>query len=176
VKNDSAKEKCNEIADFFQTLFGVEAAGYLSIWQKDTKISTHFKLPALFGGLASRILVSAERDDVYYGVGLRGRDCGGAQRGKAQDVVAIPGLWMDIDVVGSGHAKQDLPADIETALTWLDTELEHPPSLVVASGGGLHAYWLFKELWTFDSDERDRAAKTVAGWQAVLCRKAQDQG
>jgi hypothetical protein len=38
-----------------------------------------------------------------------------------------------------------------------------PPSLVIATGNGAHAWWLFKETWVFENDEeRKEAAALVA--------------
>ena len=58
-------------------------------------------------------------------------------RGKMDEVIAIPGLWMDIDCASGTHTKMDLPDSIPTALTFL-RQFPLKPSLVVNSGGGLH--------------------------------------
>jgi hypothetical protein len=44
------------------------------------------------------------------------------------------------------------------------------PSIIVQSGHGLHAYWLFKETWLFESDEeRTRAASLAKRWHGKVC-------
>lgn len=166
-----------QAARFLELLFGEAEQGHLSLWRGDTKASIHFALPTDFHAVAEQALSLAETTDVYFGVGLRERDYGHGARGSADGIIAIPGLWADVDVAGPGHKVKDLPPDLETATVWLKTDLEFPPSLVVASGGGLHPYWLFKELWTLDDDaERRAAAETVAGWQTHVAEIAAARG
>jgi len=55
--------------------------------------------------------------------------------------------------------------------------MPYKPTIIVHSGHGWHAYWLFKELWTFaDAAERVRAAWLVEQWQAFLRSKARVLG
>ena len=63
--------------------------------------------------------------NLYFGVCPRAID-----RGKEEDVEVIPVLWADVDTEESFKA--------------LGT-FEYPPSLMVNSGHGIHAYWLLKE-------------------------------
>ncbi len=112
--------------------------------------------------------------DVYYGVGLIGGTPSG--RGKARDVGAIGALWADIDLVGPGRTAKPLPVTVGEARGILDG-LPHAPSLLVHSGHGLHAYWLLKEPWTFDTDEeRARAATFARGWHGAVCAAAGSLG
>lgn len=71
----------------------------------------------------------APTHDVYFGVSLR-------QFGKSRrdGVLLLPALWADID------AKQAEASGLTPAQCLDAAPL--PPSLVVNSGGGLHAYWL----------------------------------
>lgn len=71
----------------------------------------------------------------YFAVGLRRPGLTRWKRGGAADVVALPAFFTDID-----H-----PTD--TALTKLG-QASLPPSVIVDSGGGIHAYWLLDELTT----------------------------
>lgn len=82
---------------------------------------------------------------VWYGVATR-REHLTKGRGGATDCLALPGLWIDLDVEGPGHRHQGklpLPPDRETALNVLDL-LAIEPSAIVDTGGGLQAYWLFE--------------------------------
>jgi len=112
--------------------------------------------------------------DVYYGVGLiRGNPSG---RGKAKDVAAIGALWADIDMHGPGRETKPLPATLDDARRILE-RLPHAPSVLVDSGHGLHAYWLLKEPWVFDTDtERERAARLAKGWHGTVCAAAEPLG
>jgi hypothetical protein len=39
--------------------------------------------------------------------------------------------------------------------------VECPPSLLVASGHGVHAWWLLDEFWTFTDDDDRVEARTM---------------
>jgi hypothetical protein len=54
---------------------------------------------------------------------------------------------------------------------------EFPPTLLVHSGGGLQAWWLFRELWTLESEEEVRKASALATrWLGALRARAQASG
>lgn len=71
---------------------------------------------------------------IYFSVATR---LNGSHSGKRENLAELPGVWTDIDCYKIGVSK-------ETALTTLRSSLL-PPTIVVDSGGGLHAYWLFPE-------------------------------
>ena len=97
-------------------------------------------------------------------------------RGKLQDVIGIGGLWADIDLAGDAHKKPNLPADINAAQKIL-AKLGPKPSIITHSGGGLHVYWIFKELWLFDSElERSQASTLSKRWAATLRATAKSLG
>jgi hypothetical protein len=85
-----------------------------------------------------------DRWDVFFGVGLRRcpatndiRRCPHRQRGT-DHVSRLPAAWIDIDVATAASAK---PYDsLEEGLARV-RQVEPPPGVIVASGGGLHAYW-----------------------------------
>lgn len=112
--------------------------------------------------------------DVYFGVGLQGQQSTG--RGTAGNVVAIPGLWADIDVQSSVHARSGLPPTKEAALA-LACEFPIHPTIVVDTGYGLQVYWLFPGLWYLDDEaERQRAAGLSQRFQTHLARLASAHG
>jgi putative DNA primase/helicase len=57
---------------------------------------------------------------------------------------------MDIDISSGVHKNTNLPDTVEETLKFLNT-FRLQPSLIVFSGGGIHSYWLFKEVWYFDN-------------------------
>ncbi|MGE3809627.1 MAG: AAA family ATPase [Gemmataceae bacterium] len=155
---------------FLKTLFGSAIAPdrQLGIFTLPDKRAQHFTSPE---AAALHAKNEAERKDVYFGVGLAGgrfhaRNC-------ADDIVAIPGLWADLDCVAPWRADKPLPRDVDEARKVIDA-LPLPPSLLVDSGHGLHAYWLFHEPWIFEPIEEDRKkAKSLAkGWHGLICAKA----
>jgi len=113
-------------------------------------------------------------EEAFFGVGL----IGGRRLGRpsAKDIVALPGLWLDIDCQAPYRRRGDLPADLADARRLLD-RLPLAPSLLVDSGHGLHAYWLFREVWTFEADgERQAAAALARGWVRLAQAQAQALG
>lgn len=88
----------------------------------------------------------------------------------------MPGLWLDLDLAGPAHEKKGLPKTREE-LERILAALPHEPSWVLATGGGLHAYWIFEEPWEFESqEERDEAAALIRGWQNLAIDLAANMG
>jgi hypothetical protein len=141
---------------FLTTLYGDDALGWLTIWLSPTKHTQWFRATNL-GNAAAYAIKQAQQCDVYLGVGLRGERLNKG-RGEAKDVVALPALYIDIDTKHPVHKHDNLPASTEEALALVDQAIPLPPSVIVDSGHGLHVYWLFRELWRFDSDDERRAA------------------
>ncbi len=71
---------------------------------------------------------------LYFGVCTRRN---GVTSGTAANVVECPALWVDIDCAKQGIAGADARAALEF--------LPHPPTVIVNSGGGLHAYWILEQ-------------------------------
>ena len=144
---------------------------YILVWTLPDKRSRWFHdvtaAAAAVEALAGR--------DVYVGVGLAKRDYGPSQRCPADQVAGLTAAWADFDVLSEAHSKKSLPASIEQALSVVPPEM--PPSVVVASGNGAHAWWLLKEPYLFDTDqERKRAASIVLRWQTLLRFNAANRG
>ena len=118
------------------------------------------------------------KQDVYTRITLLGaRPQRG--RGTAADSVYLPGVWAEVDVNGgpkaSGGVVEDGAPDEQAALELCHRVLA--PTLVVRSGYGLHAYWLFETPWDIrDPAERERAARLVEGWQRRLRHEAAADG
>lgn len=113
--------------------------------------------------------------DTYVGVGLSPEDFGLRQRCPAEKIAGIAGLWADFDIFSEAHPKKALPPTIEDALTVIPPEA--PPTITIATGNGVHAWWLFKEPFVFDTDEeRARAAAVVYRWQTMLRYNAANRG
>lgn len=56
---------------------------------------------------------------------------------SAEHAMECPALWVDIDCAKQGIRGDDARQALGN--------LPHPPSIVVNSGGGLHAYWVLEE-------------------------------
>lgn len=159
---------------FLRALFGPVDPYRLLIWTLVDKQSHWVGTPTLPGG------ADPYAGDIYFGLGLVTADVaeskGQRSRARANDVAAIPGVWADIDVAGEGHEQEYLPPDTETAFKILEA-CDFKPTIVVHTGGGLHAYWVFDDLWNIEADdERDLAKRTVEGWQRHVQAKAWQAG
>jgi len=123
---------------------------------------------------AADFAVNGNGSEVYVGVGLARKDHGVTHRCVSEEIAGIAGVWADLDLKSDAHQKP-LPTRIEDALTILPPSM--PPSVVVATGNGAHAWWLFKEPWTFDDDhERQEAANLVSRWHTLLRYASQQNG
>jgi hypothetical protein len=70
-------------------------------------------------------------------------------------------LWTEVDIQGPGHAEQALPASLDEALELAYSISELPPSLIIHSGGGIYAFWLFKEPWILESKAEQEEAQGI---------------
>ncbi|MSO29796.1 MAG: hypothetical protein EXQ48_02485 [Acidobacteria bacterium] len=77
--------------------------------------------------------IAHRHEHVFFGVATR-RD---ASSGDLANCVQLGALFVDLDC----HGDETTLADAHARLT----AFVSPPSCVIASGGGLHAYWLLKE-------------------------------
>lgn len=161
--------------DWLRLLYPGEPAGHLVLWTRQDRRAHWFSTINLEGAAAQAVGL-ALRQDVYLGVGLHPRQLGEGERGRADHVCAIPGLWLDLDVAGDAHQGSDLPPTREAARLIL-AEFSLQPTAVVDSGHGLQAWWLFTELWRFTSPaDRDAASELSRRSQATLARIGQRHG
>ena len=105
-------------------------------------------------------------------------DKGYPKKASDSDIVAIPCLWCDIDIKSDVHAEENLFPNIEAVLSMIDSKLQPLglyPNIIVNSGYGIHAYWIFDSPIVFKSndDNRQLAESLLTNIQAVirLCSK-----
>lgn len=154
------------IFDFLsQVLHGAPPDHQFLIWTLSDKRSRWTRCDEIEE--AARLALELATDtDVYFGVAARPPGfTPSTQRGGAADVAAVLGLWADIDVLSDAHKNPTLPPTLSDAIGLLDA-FGLPPTMIVATGHGAHAYWLFKEWYVLDSPE-DRALVADA------CRRLQ---
>ena len=168
--------------DFFRELYGQCKEGWLTIWTRQDKRTQWFPVTKLEQAAEAAMRLSAGGKDVYFGVGLRRepvyKEKDGRKylvRGENTDVIAIPGLWIDVDVFGEAHKKQSLPPSIDDAMS-LFAVLPRNPSIIVDSGHGLHAYWLFEQPVYFDDAGRQHIERVISHWQRMIRDEATRRG
>lgn len=121
--------------------------------------------------------LSADGMDCYIGASVARSPGGHATRIKSEESAGLMGLWADIDIADPDvHKKWNLPPDETSAMDVL-TRAGVAPTLVVHSGHGLQAWWLFHEFWEFDTDtERLTAAGLAQRWNTTLRVRAAETG
>jgi len=115
---------------------------------------------------AARFVANTNGHDVYVGVGLSRADHGPTRRCSSADVAGITAFWADLDLKSDAH-KKALPSNIPDALSIVPAAL--PPTIVVSTGNGAHAWWVLKEPFIFeDADERDKVVRFLGRWHTLL--------
>src|SRR5829696_5148265 len=149
-----------ETEQFFRTLYGDEAPGFLAIFSHSPNLIRW--VPADSPAEAARIAVQSGRErDTYFGIGLHREALGEGQRGTAAGVSALPGLWADLDVKGEAHKANHLPPTDEDAMR-ITEAIPLEPTLILHSGHGLQVWWLFKELWVFEGEVERKEAQGLS--------------
>ena len=157
---------------FKDTLYGAAETGWLTIFYTPSRQTLWFPVSEPMPDLDPN-------QNCYLGLGLRRqRPHNGHARGKTHDIIALPGLWLDLDYESPGAHKvlHPLPPNEDAALSLLGAA-PYRPSLIIHSGHGLQAYWLFKELACFDTeDDREAFGRLCRGWQQVIQHAGRDRG
>lgn len=156
------------VREFLAELWTDDPPGYLQFWDIRTKTSAYAPRPDVVGDALDGA------PDVYMGVGLAPGMLGGRVRAKADQVVALAGLWLDIDIDGEGRKSDGVPnryAAVELANAMCE------PTIVIDSGYGVHAWHLFPEPWAFDGEQdRRKAARMAWQWYALHRAYAEARG
>lgn len=160
---------------FFNLLYANTETGWLCIWERQRKKSLWYPVTRFQETLPEIANLALNKHDVYYGIGLYREKKSKNERGKASEVSYLPGLWMDIDCSEGTHTEKSLPTFNE-ALEFLNRHLPSP-SIVVNSGGGLHAYWLFKQgIEIATPSESKQISELIQNFQSTIRQFGQQQG
>lgn len=159
---------------FIDALYGNVKRGYLSLWTLEDKKTRWYPIGER-KSLIKDAMRLREKNNVYFGVGVRNEDLGEFKRGKNEDVSYLPGVWVEIDLKGGVHAAGNLPTyeDVQSILETFSLE----PSIINHSGGGLHCYWLFNEPAQLLSKQNIKSAeRMLSRFQNVFIRLARAKG
>jgi hypothetical protein len=160
-----------DAGEFLTKLWGNPPPGQVLIWTLPQKRSIWYsRLDNIRVGEFSH-------SDVYTGVGVApsGVLLRTGQRATAEMIDGIAGLWSDVDYAGENHAKIGLP-ETQLAAEELIDAMPIDPTIVVHSGHGLQAWWLFNEPWIFKDGEREQAQAMIRGWQNHMAGIATNRG
>ena len=160
-----------EVSLFLEALFAGKPDDLrLLLWTLPEKKSHWFQ------NIEGAIKFAESREgDLYVGVGLSGEDYGPTRRCPSSEVAGIVGLWADFDLRSDAHPNAALPTTVEDALKLLPREL--PPTFIILTGNGVHAWWLFREPLIFESDEeRGDTGNLALRWQSFFRLSAAAHG
>lgn len=172
VATDPAPHSDGDPVAFLRTLWpDDDTPGYLVLWWRENKHCEFVPVHAI-ETVVPRLLEQRGNVNVYFGMGLQSRSLSHTQRGTEATVCAVPGLWADLDT-DAGHmgtgTRKTYPPTKQDVLTLLAEGQPAPPTFVVDSGNGIHAYWLAREPWTLENQaERIRAKLAVRGLEVRL--------
>ena len=166
---------------FFNALWpaGIPAGHRLLLWSVTSKVSAWFDDIGKAADYLARD--RNQQSDTYFGTGVvsaeTAQKAGTRSRGEARQRTAIPGLWIDLDVGTEGHKGKQLPPSLDEALALLDEAQFGPPNVIVHTGHGVHAWYLFDEPWMFKNNaDRTKAAVLVQRFQNAVQNRAQAHG
>ena len=159
------------IRDFFERLYPdpeqLPADARVGIWRLSDRHTVPFDLrrPGGLDALVDYAAARAAADTLYANTCPQPASLWQQRptaRGEAATALAMAGLVVDLDYGTQGHAAAGNPPDEAAVLAELPRAVPLRPTLLVRSGHGLYAWWLFKELLLLDTPEARRAAATLA--------------
>lgn len=149
---------------------------YALVWTLLDKRSSWVSLSDGPDAVAEVVRARSTDSDVYVAVSVAQAAGNPFRRITSDTSAGIMGLWADIDIADPDvHKKWNLPPDETAARALLDSAGVRP-SLLVHSGHGLQAWWLFDEFWEFDHEqERHQAAELAQRWNTTLRVRAAER-
>lgn len=134
---------------------------FIQTWELAQRRSSYY-------AAAAEVDVDGE-PDVFTGVGLAFKRLGANHRAKADEVVAIPGFWLDLDVGPGKCPTRNDAFSLSTAHV--------SPSIVIDSGHGIHCWYLFEKPWRFrQRSEQERAGIAARQFVMLHQRTATERG
>ena len=148
--------------EFLTALWGDPPPGVILIWtlpKKESHWSTRLDQ-------VNKDMERHAHEDVYTGVGIASKNRNrftSQNKLTEEEVGGLAGMWTDIDWGHPVHRKPNLPPSLEHAMETLE-EARFEPTVLVNSGHGLQAWWLFEEPWIFQNAEDHELGRRAAQW------------
>lgn len=170
-----AFEECSKIGGYFEMknieflkiLYGKVPEGYVGVsYIIDGKIKTKWFAVSELEDMAVFIDETGKEYNTYYGVNPRREKLPYYVRGSDKDISYVIGVQMDFDVKGEAHKQKALPETKEELLSYIET-LPINPSLLVWSGNGVHAIWLFVDPYRMTEDTL-YINQILKGWELYV--------
>ena len=174
---------------FFERLYPGVGEGYLLLsWPSPTRrhkdgrqaldTSWHNLATTSLARIAARAQTLSTEHSVYFGVAIQhpSRQPNPFQRSQNASAYVLPGLYFDLDLASGAHAASTLPQTDDEALDFLEA-LPSKPSLILHTGGGLHAYWLFESpVWLQTDADRLAMTHLLQQFAHTLCQAGKAHG
>ena len=94
--------------DFLETVFGYADEGlFAHLWTLPDKITYSFSVADLESMADKAAQLSEDGKEVYVCVGLTESALPANSRTSTKSVVAVPGLWADIDILHDAHKAKN---------------------------------------------------------------------
>ena len=129
---------------FLQQLFDPEsvgAKGYISLFflkRPDKRVAKQFLASDLTAAISLIRQFAVNGYDCYYSPAIL-REPPASGRGKKEDFLGARTLWVDLDSTPE-RSKDQIVIELHN--------FSPPPSAIIDSGHGIHAYWFLHELVT----------------------------
>jgi putative DNA primase/helicase len=134
---------------FLRAFAGPAAHGFLNLFTLPGAQS-HWVPVSDWEGACRQVAMLARSVNVYIACGLHALPQPAGSRGDAAAVCALPGLYVEIDILDPAHRATNLPPTLAAALA-LIARFPWRPTVIVHSGHGMQVWWLFPEPWAIDS-------------------------
>jgi hypothetical protein len=178
-----------EIVSFFALLYPGVHEGYLLLsWPSPTRrhkdgrqaldSAWHNLQTTSLARIATRATTLSAEHSVYFGVAIQhpSRQPNPFERSRNASAYVMPGLYFDLDLASGAHAASTLPTTAAEALAFLQA-LPATPSLILHTGGGLHAYWLFDApVWLRTDADRTAMSQLMRRFAQTLCQAGKARG
>ena len=146
---------------------------YLLIWTGQDKRSHWFQDAAKAGDFVASD--ACRGMCVFVGIGSSKTDNGPTHRCTSDEIASLCAVWTDLDLKGEAHKGKALPGTVEDALSVLPQDM--PPTITVATGNGAHAWWVFKEPLTFETEEdRRHTVEVLNRWHTMIRLRCKARG
>lgn len=120
--------------------------------------------------IAEYIRSKRESQNVYWGLSTFGDLKAKSGKGIArteENVLSLMGIGIDVDIAGEGHkGDKALPLNQGEAMDVIYYGMPIKPTLIINSGNGIQAFYMFKEPWIFDTEEEKDKAKKL--WYQII--------
>ena len=116
------------------------------------------------GKMLERAMALSPSRDVYFGLHLMDEPPPRGGRASRDKIRCISFLHGEFDVKGPAHKEEKLPETLDELLDFLHG-LECPPSILVYSGNGVHAYWLLEEPVDVNDENRAWIQRLMKGYE-----------